>query len=261
MRTPTLSRRRFGPAAALVLVAAAAAWVGVLVVAGRMDPMPGTMGIDLGSFVAVWTLMMTAMMLPSVAPFTSLYTRTFHDRRRLQTLALCSGYLLVWSVVALPAYGLAWVAGRLVADHAAAATALAALIFAACGMYQLTGAKHACLARCRSPLGSVVQHAGGRGPARPLRVGIRYGAFCVGCCWGLMALLVAFGLMNLWAMVALTAVVLAEKTMPRGPATGRAVGGLALGLAVLVVFVPGLAPGLHEMAHTGAGSATTGGMR
>jgi predicted metal-binding membrane protein len=90
-----------------------------------------------------------------------------------------------------------------------------------------------------------------RGRTRDLRVGLYHGAFCLACCWGLMALLVAFGLMNVIAMVVLAAAVLTEKTWAWGPQFGRVLGIAALGLAVAVVFVPGLAPGLSQAVDSG----------
>jgi predicted metal-binding membrane protein len=239
------------PSASLVLVAAAGAWAGVAVLAGHMGAMPGTMGLGLGAFVAVWALMMTAMMLPSVTPFASLYSRMLRESRGRRMAMFASGYLIVWALAALPAYGLAWLAGRLVGGHQAAATALAVVIFAACGVYQLTPLKDRCLARCRSPLGFVLKLGAFRGRTRDLRVGLYHGAFCLACCWGLMALLVAFGLMNVIAMVVLAAAVLTEKTWAWGPQFGRVLGIAALGLAVAVVFVPGLAPGLSQAADSG----------
>ncbi len=80
--------------------------------------MPGTMGLGVGSFVAVWALMMAAMMLPSVAPFASLYTRTFRERRAVRLTVFVVGYLLVWAAAAFPVYGLAWMADRFVDDPA-----------------------------------------------------------------------------------------------------------------------------------------------
>lgn len=213
--------------------------------------MPGTMGLGIGTFVAIWALMMTAMMLPSVAPFASLYTRSFTEHRGLRLTALVGGYLLVWSLAAVPAYGLAWMADRLLRGHPAGATALAVVIFLCCGIYQLTPVKNRCLARCRSPLGFLFKFASYRGRSRDLRVGLYHGGFCLACCWGLMALLVAFGLMNLAAMIVLAALVLAEKTAPWGVPLSRGLGVAAMALAVLVVFEPGLAPGLHGPASTG----------
>jgi predicted metal-binding membrane protein len=223
-----------------------------VVVARHMGPMPGTMGLGMGTFVAIWALMMAAMMLPSVTPFASLYTRSFTDNRGLRLTALALGYLLVWSLAAIPAYGLAWLADRLIAGHPTGATALAVAIFVACGVYQLTPLKDRCLARCRSPLGFILKFGSYRGRSRDLRVGLYHGAFCLACCWGLMALLVAFGLMNLAAMIVLAGIVLLEKTSPWGTRFSRALGVAALVLAVLVIFQPGLAPGLHATTPVGS---------
>jgi predicted metal-binding membrane protein len=239
-----LSRSQRLPPVALLLVVAAAAWLCLVVVANHMGSMPGTMGLGPASFTAVWVLMMAAMMLPSVAPFAALYTRTFGDDRVVRMLFFSSGYLLVWSAVAVPAYGLAYLADRAAPGHETAAKVLAVTIFAACGVYQLTPLKDRCLAHCRSPLGFVLKFASYRGRTRDLRVGLYHGAFCLGCCWALMILLIAFGLMNIAAMVVLAAVVLAEKTWRWGPGLAKALGVVALILAVLVIVRPGLAPGL-----------------
>ena len=96
-----------------------------------------------------------------------------------------------------------WLAGA--GGHPPAATALAVTIFVACGIYQLTPLKDRCLARCRSPLGLLLKFGSYRGRTRDLRVGLYHGGFCLACCWALMALLVAFGLMNIMAMVVLAA--------------------------------------------------------
>src|SRR5215472_4463172 len=101
----------------------------------------GTMGFGIGAFVAVWTLMMSAMMLPSVAPIVSIYARTVRTSRVARLTALVVGYLLVWAAAGLPAYGLAWLTSWLDGSHPTAAHALAVGIFAACGVYQLTGLK------------------------------------------------------------------------------------------------------------------------
>ena len=243
--------RRLTPSASLVLLAAAVAWAGVTVVADHMGSMPGTMGLGIGAFVAVWALMMAAMMLPSVTPFASLYSRTLRDRRGRRLAGFACGYLIVWTLAALPAYGLASLAGWLVSGHRSAATVLAVAIFGACGIYQLTPLKDRCLARCRSPLGFVLKLGSYRGRTRDLRVGLYHGTFCLACCWALMALLVAFGLMNVIAMVVLAGAVLAEKTWVWGPQFSRVLGVAALGLAVAVVLVPGLAPGLLQVTHPG----------
>lgn len=237
----------------LLLVVAAAAWLVVVLLARAMRGMSGSMDLGPAAFTGVWVLMMVAMMLPSVAPLAALYTRTFGEDRRRRTAEMVAGYLLVWSLAAVPAYGLALLADRVVPAHRTASRVFAVAVFAACGVYQLTPVKERCLAHCRSPLGFVLGYANFKGRTRDLRVGLHHGAFCLGCCWALMLLLVSFGLMHVLAMVGLAAVVLAEKTWRWGPALARAVGVAALVLAVLVVWWPGLAPGLQTapMANTG----------
>ena len=237
--------RRLTPLTSLLLLASAAAWLGVVVVARHMGSMPGTMGLGIGSFAAVWALMMTAMMLPVVIPFASLYTRRLTDHRGPRLVAFGSGYLLVWSLAAIPAFALAWLVDRFEGGHPSVATGLAVAIFAGCGFYQLTPIKDRCLARCRSPLGFVIKFGAYKGPTRDVRAGLYHGGFCLACCWGLMALLVAFGLMNLTFMVGLSAVILGEKSLTWGSQFSRGLGVIALALAVVVVFIPGVAPGLH----------------
>jgi predicted metal-binding membrane protein len=230
---------------ALLLVAAAAAWAGTVALARRMTGMNGTMGLGLAVFVPVWTLMMAAMMLPSVSPVASLYARTVQTNRTARIAGLVAGYLGVWAAAGVPAYGLAWLAGWLTGKHPGAAHILAVATFAACGVYQLSRLKDRCLAHCRSPLGLLLHYGSYRGKLRDLRAGAHHGAYCLGCCWGLMVILVAVGVMNLLAMVGLAAVVLIEKTWRWGPAAGRLAGVAALALAIAVIWFPWLAPGLH----------------
>jgi predicted metal-binding membrane protein len=225
-----------------LLVLGAGAWVAVVAVARHMGAMPGSMGLGLAAFVALWLLMMAAMMMPGVAPFASFYARTFTRHRHARLVAFVSGYLLVWTLAALPVYGLARAADTLVADHRGPATVLAGAVFVMCGAYQLSPLKDRCLALCRSPLAFVVRY----GQSSDLVVGVRHGVFCLGCCWTLMALLVAFGLMNVIAMVAVAAIVLVEKAWARGVGFARLVGVVSLALAVAVVVRPSIAGGLYQ---------------
>lgn len=255
---PTL--RQVTRPASILLFVAAAAWLAVVAVARRMGDMPGAMGMSFAVFVPVWALMMTAMMLPSTAPFAALYTRTLGDHRPRRITQLAVGYLLVWTSAALPAYALASRAGALVGPRPDAAKLLAATIFGVCGIYQLTPIKDRCLARCRSPLGFILKYGNYQGRLRDLRVGLSHGAFCLACCWALMAILVAVGLMNLAVMVVLAAVVLAEKTWAWGPRLSRVVGVMALVLAVAVLLHPLLAQGLYQapMGNSGADMSAPG---
>jgi predicted metal-binding membrane protein len=137
----------------------------------------------------------------------------------------------------------AW-AGDLAMDHATATRAVAIATLAICGVYQLTPLKQRCLVRCRSPFAHLLRYSSFRGRTRDLRAGVHHGGFCLACCWALMALLVVFGVMNVVAMVGLTAVVLIEKVWRFGPAFARLCGGAALALAGVVWWVPGIAAGL-----------------
>jgi predicted metal-binding membrane protein len=144
----------------------------------------------------------------------------------------------------LPAFGLSALAGRVAMHHTGMAHALAVGVFVVCGVYQLTPLKDRCLARCRSPFGLLMRYGSYRGRLRDLRVGLHHGAYCLACCWALMLILIAVGVMNILAMVGLAALVVAEKLWVRGPLAGRLAGLAALGLATALIWVPSLAPGL-----------------
>ena len=245
MTNPALSLRRANPQVAVLLLVAAAAWLGSALRMRGMAGMPGTGGLGLAAFLPVWTLMMAAMMLPSVSPLASMYARSVRERRAARLAAFSAGYLLVWAAAGVPAFALASWAGRAVARHPTGATVTAVTIFAATGLYQLTPLKQRCLLHCRSPLAQLLRYGSWRGWSRDVRAGAHHGGYCLGCCWALMLLFVAFGVMNVLVMVALAAVVLVEKLWTHGQAFARTTGAVALVLAVAVVWVPSLAPGLH----------------
>jgi predicted metal-binding membrane protein len=239
-----LAPARLGRAAgeaALVLVVAAGAWAGTVLLARGMAGMTGTMGLGLAVFVPVWTLMMAAMMLPSVTPLASRYAGAVPGSRTVRIAGLAAGYLAVWAVAGLPAFGLAWLAGWMAGRHPGAAHVLAVAVFAACGLYQLSGPKDRCLTHCRTPLPAARR----AGWVSDLDAGVQHGAYCLGCCWGLMVILVAVGVMNVAAMAGLAMAVLVEKAFRWGPVAGRVFGVAALGLAVAIIWLPWLAPGLH----------------
>lgn len=239
--------------ALLLLLAAAAAAATVVRADGRWD-MPGTMGYELPAFIGMWALMMAGMMLPSVAPFASMYSRTVVEHRFLRLVMFAAGYLLVWSLMGMPAFGLARLADEY--SGGAAGTALAVAAFAACGLYQLTPLKYRCLSHCRTPMSHLLKYAAHRGPLRDLRSGFEHGYFCAACCWGLMVLLVAFGVMNVPAMFLLAAVVATEKIWRWGERFSKGVGVAALIAALAVIWVPDLAPGLtNDRMDDGADAA------
>jgi predicted metal-binding membrane protein len=205
--------------AGLVLVTTAA-WIFVIATSGDdMDMMP-----SVGAYIGSWTLMMAAMMLPSVAPFALLYARGASTPAAPGLLAL--GYLGVWALVGIPAYALDRALGM---NHPRATAA----VLIAAGLYQLSPLKQACLSKCRSPVDFLVQHwRPGLGGA--FRLGAHHGAFCLGCCIALMAVLVVAGGMGLAWVAAIALVVAAEKLLPHGPLLGKigGVGLIASGIAV-----------------------------
>lgn len=219
------------------------AWAWLLSQAGAMSMHPGPWSADyLVPAFTMWALMMVAMMLPSAAPMILLHARIDRGsaRERLLHSAIFVGaYVLVWGAFSLAA---ALAQAALVATDVLRAMdlalgsrlAAAALLVAAAG-YQLTAAKRACLDQCRSPIHFVMRHWS-PGPAGALRLGVAHGLYCLGCCWALMLLLFAGGVMNLAWIAALALVVFAEKLAPRA---WHASAALALGLfaaaAALVV--------------------------
>lgn len=234
---------------AALLVLTALAWIVTVAGARTMGNMPGTMGLALPAFLAMWTVMMAAMMLPSVAPVGALYVRAVRHGSRgaaaaLRVSGLISGYLIAWAAFGLVAYLAARLAGYLASHRPEAAPAVGAAVFIVCGLYQITPLKERCLAHCRSPLGVLLHLGNYRGRLRDLRAGLYHGAFCVGCCWALMIVMVMVGVMNLAWMVALALVILIEKVWRHGKAFGYGVG---IALIVFALFIPGrpeLIPGL-----------------
>jgi predicted metal-binding membrane protein len=249
-------RRVPGVTVAILLLAAAVAWLVVIRQASGMTSAPGTMGYHLLGFLGLWTVMMAAMMLPAVAPVGAMYSRVIErqappGRRAARVTGLVVGYLLAWAGFGLLAFAAADLAGRLAERQPRLAEWIGAGILAVAGIYQLTPVKDRCLAHCRSPL-SVLVHIGSfRGPLRDVRAGLYHGGYCVGCCWALMAALIALGVMDLRWMVALAAVIVLEKLWRYGRALSYAVGVGLLVLAVLAPSHPGLIPGLHAAGGMG----------
>ena len=238
--------RRLSPGVASALLGGAAlAWLATIALARDMGVGPGVMGRSLAGFVGVWALMMAAMMLPSIVPLTSLYSRTMSDHRARRTVLLSVGYLVVWVAAGVVAFLLAAGAGWLASGHDGVAQAAAIVVFAACGIYQMTPLKDRCLQHCRSPLGHLLRYTSFRGPLADVRVGLDHGAWCLACCWSLMLLLIAFGVMNLLAMAGLAVVVLVEKVLCPGRWFSVLVGLAAFGMAIAIWIEPSLAPGLH----------------
>ena len=233
-----------------------------IALAGDMGAGLGTMGLSLGGFLVIWVVMMAAMMFPSVAPMAVAWIRTMSARptRAARVVGITSflgGYLLAWAAFGVVVYVILRAADRFAGDAPAAARWAGAAVFAVAGIYQLTPLKSVCLRHCRSPLGSVVHYASYSGPARDLRVGVHHGLYCVGCCWGLMIVLVAVGAMNIPAMVALAGVIFLEKVWRHGAGFATAVGVVLLAAAVFTVFSAALVPGLQQQPMTSMDTTPT----
>lgn len=226
------------------------AWVVTVVQAGGMAAGPGTMGLSLLAFEGLWVMMMAAMMFPSVAPMVTVWIRSVSARpsglqRVGGVVQFLSGYLLAWAGFGLLAYGALVLTGRLLDTSPTAGRWLGAATFAVAGIYQLTPFKEVCLKHCRSPVGSLFHYASFNGPLRDLRVGLHHGAYCVGCCWGLMIVLVAVGTMNVAVMAVLAVVILVEKVWKHGRRLSRVVGVALLAAAALAPWAPWLLPRLR----------------
>ncbi len=234
---------RLTPQAAVLLIAAAIAWVAIIAWSSQDGAMSGTMGLALPAFLVAWTVMMAAMMLPSVAPVASLYARSISGRRALRLTLFTGGYLAVWASAGVLAFALGGFISRLAEGDGRLGTAAGVVAYLGCGLYQLSPLKYRCLAHCRSPLSLFLMYSSYQGVLRDLRVGVHHGAYCLACCWALMVVLLALGAMSVVPMLILAAVVLTEKLWSRGEAFARLVGVACLGLAIATIRIPELAPG------------------
>jgi predicted metal-binding membrane protein len=244
--------------AALVALAAVAWWSTGVRMSG-MDAGPGTDPGALGFYVTTWVVMMGAMMFPSIAPMVLTYAGLQRGRRAKgmatywgATECFVAGYLLLWGAAGLVGY-VALKLGRELGgdvfawDHAGHWTAAAVL--AAAALYELTPMKHACLRRCRGPLGFLVtEWRDGRAGA--LRMGVVHGAWCLGCCWALMAGLFALGAMSVPWMIVIAILIAVEKLLPWPVVAVGAVAATLAALAIGVAAAPASVPGLTVPSDT-----------
>jgi predicted metal-binding membrane protein len=192
-------------------------------------------------FLAMWTVMMAAMMLPAALPMILIFASAQTRRKRdaaVPTWIFIAGYILVWMVAGLLAYFFVAIGGA-AADRftTAGGTRWTSLAFGAtliaAGLYQFTPVKRVCLSHCRSPVAFVAQHwRDGRIGA--LGMGVRHGAYCLGCCWALFAVLIAAGVMSIAWMLLITLVVFVEKVVPQGRRIAAATGVVLVALGLLI---------------------------
>lgn len=250
---------------ALLLVLAAVAWWSTADRMQGMDDGPGTELGAFGWFLSVWIVMMTAMMFPSVWPTVVLYGHMARRKARAAPLVFAAGYLATWTAAGVVAYGVFDIGRTLLGDELAwdnAGRWLAGGTLVLAGAYELTPLKDVCLAKCRSPLGFLIS-AWRDGLWGGFNMGARHGAWCVGCCWALMASLFALGVMSLAWMAFVAALIALEKTLPWRRTVTYATSALLLALGIALLAAPGEVPGLTLPGSGGMMDATGGadGMR
>ena len=231
--------------AVLLLATTIFAWLAVIRSATemrmpQMEPLSFAAG---ATFTLEWGVMMAAMMVPSAAPMILLYGRSSRragggKERVIPAEFFALTYVVLWLLTGIPVY-IAWVwIGNLAAQSptlaAAVPYAIAGTLFAA-GIYQFSPAKHACLRQCESPIDFLMRRWRG-GYAATLRLAALHAAYCIGCCWALMVILVVAGAMSLPWVLAIAAVVFAEKVLPAGGRTAR-IAGILLIVAALTIAV------------------------
>jgi predicted metal-binding membrane protein len=220
-----------------------------------MDAGPWSGLGTLGWFLGVWVVMMAAMMFPSVSPTVTLYARMTAERSPVAPLVFTAGYLVVWGAAGLAAFAFAWaggsVAGGVLAwDRAGRWVAGVTLLVAA--VYEFTPLKDVCLGKCRSPLGFLLG-SWRDGNSGALQMGARHGAWCVGCCWALMASLFALGVMSVAWMAFVAGLIAFEKLIRWRVLATYGTAAVLATIGVLLLAAPHAVPGL-TIPHHGSGS-------
>jgi predicted metal-binding membrane protein len=235
-----------------LITLSAAAWIILVWQARSMDGMAMglTMGMDATLFLAIWVVMMAAMMFPAAAPMILMFAQVQAGKRRqgraaVPTWLFTASYLLVWAVVGVAAYLAAIGAQHLAGNNSWLASngpRIGGCLLIAAGIYQVTPFKRACLAKCRSPF-AFVMTSWRDGATGAVRMGVVHGLFCLGCCWFLFAILFPLGMMNIAALGAITVLIFAEKALPGGERLAWIAAAALIGYGIAVVVSPGLLPG------------------
>lgn len=192
--------------------------------------------------------MMVAMMFPTVAPIVLAHRMVVKKRGQgeLPTVSFVLGYIAVWALIGvIPLVG--FLAFRNLAADAADSRWLPSLaggILIVAGAYQFTRWKATCLKACRSPMSFLMTHDWGGGARSAFKAGLSHGAYCLGCCWALMAVLVVVGLMNLVWMAGIALVFLAEKNWKHGVGLTKIIGTALVALGIAVIVAPGILPNI-----------------
>ncbi len=236
----------------LLLALAAGAWAVLLWQSADSDmdmTVSATMGLRAPLFLAIWVIMMVAMMFPTAAPMILTFHKVQAGKRErgdafVSTWVFVAAYILVWTLAGIAAY-----AGALAAETIAARGALSSstaariggAIIILAGIYQLTPLKDLCLSKCRTPI-SFIMTSWRDGAVGALRMGVIHGAYCLGCCWLLFVMLFPLGIMNIAAMAVITLIVFAEKTLPWGRLAPRAAAAALVAYGAAVIAAPQVLP-------------------
>jgi predicted metal-binding membrane protein len=201
--------------------------------------------LEASLFLVMWTVMMIAMMFPAVVPMVVIFSTVQNKRKAgnkgfIPTWVFVAGYLVVWASFGV----LAYLADLLIRHLGMSFPGLqsytpliSGVVLVAAGIYQLTPLKNVCLTHCRSPL-HFITHKWREGYLGSLIMGVDHGAYCLGCCWGLMVVLFVMGLMNLAWMGILALVIFVEKISKHGVLISRLVGGVLIILGIVIAFQP-----------------------
>jgi predicted metal-binding membrane protein len=239
------ARTRLGLIALLFVLAAAGWWWTVDQMRG-MDNGPWTGLGTIGWFLGVWVVMMAAMMFPSVSPTVALYSRMTRARSSVNGVLFAAGYLITWTAAGALAFAIAFTGSGIADDVLAwdrAGRWVAGATLVAAAVYELTPLKEVCLGKCRSPLGMLLG-SWRDGWLGALRMGVKNGAWCVGCCWALMASFFALGIMSVVWMATVAGLIAIEKTLPWRRVATWGVTALLLALGLLLLAAPDAVPGL-----------------
>ena len=237
----------------VLVTLAAIAWWSTVRQANSMSDMVSGLGqvgvrapndMTVPIFLGMWVAMMVAMMFPTVAPIVLAHRMVVQRRGEgnSPTVAFVFGYILVWSLIGvIPLIG--FLAFRNLSADAADSRWLPSLaggILIVAGAYQFTRWKSVCMKACRSPMTFLMTHNWGGGSRSAFRAGLSHGAYCLGCCWALMAVLVVVGLMNLVWMAGIALIFLAEKNWKHAVGLTKIVGAGLIALGLAVVIWPGI---------------------
>jgi predicted metal-binding membrane protein len=244
----------------LLLALASAAWAVLAWQAGDsgMDAAMSspTMGMAAPLFLAIWVVMMVAMMFPTAAPMILMFHKVQSGKRQrlesfVATWVFVSAYMLVWTLAGIAAYACAVLAEAAAARAAISTDSIARIggtMLILAGLYQLTPLKDLCLSRCRTPV-SFIMTSWRDGTYGALWMGVQHGGYCLGCCWLLFVILFPLGIMNIAAMAVITLIIFAEKTLPWRRSVEWAAAALLVGYGAVVLAAPHTLPTFMPAPH------------